>query len=149
MAIFGLTGETDLVIKLIISVLFGVVLGYARKGQPVRMRTLALVSMGSTIFTIISLAQFNSSVVDPTRVMAQIVTGIGFLGAGVIWKGQTSMSGLTTAAAIWTIAGLGMLIGMELWITAFAGLLLSFFILTSKEAEKKIIGAEKHARYVP
>jgi len=150
MAVFGLTGEADLVIKLIVSVLFGVVLGYARKGQPVRMRTLALVSMGSTIFTIISLAQFSSSVVpDPTRVMAQIVTGIGFLGAGVIWKGQTSMSGLTTAAAIWTIAGLGMLIGMELWITAFAGLLLSFFILTSKEAEKKIIGAEKHARYVP
>jgi len=148
MAVFGLTGEADLVIKLIVSVLFGVVLGYARKGQPVRMRTLALVSMGSTIFTIISLAQFSSSVVDPTRVMAQIVTGIGFLGAGVIWKGQTSMSGLTTAAAIWTIAGLGMLIGMELWITAFAGLLLSFLILTSKEAEKKIIGEEKVAKYV-
>jgi putative Mg2+ transporter-C (MgtC) family protein len=146
MAIFGFTGEADFVIKLIISVLFGVVLGYARRGHPVRMRTLALVAMGSTIFTIISLAQFNSSVVDPTRVMAQIVTGIGFLGAGVIWRGHTSMGGLTTAAAIWTIAGLGMLIGMEMWITAFAGLLLSFFILTSKEAEKKIIGDEKHVR---
>jgi len=137
----SLTGETGMVIKLIIAALFGVILGYARKNYPVRMRTLALVCMGTTIFTLVSISWVGTGPLsDPGRIMAQIVTGIGFLGAGVIWKSKTKLSGLTTAAAIWTIAGLGMLIGLEMWLTALAGLVLTFLVLNGKETERKLIG---------
>lgn len=141
---FGLTGETAMVFKLVIAVLFGMVLGYTRKRYPVRMRTLALVCMGTTIFTVISVNWLGTGVVnDPARIMAQVVTGIGFIGAGVIWKSEKGMGGLTTAAAVWTIAGLGMLIGLEMWLTAFAGLVLAFVILKAKTAERKLIGSKK------
>ena len=136
---FTLSGENLMIVKLILAVLFGAILGLARKGYPIRMRTLALVCLGSTVFTIISIYPMSTTS-DPTRVMAQIVTGIGFLGAGVIWKSQKNLSGLTTAAAIWTVAVLGMLLALELWVTALAGLALSFLILKSKDLEDKIMG---------
>lgn len=72
---------------------------------------------------------------DPTRVIAQIVAGIGFLGLGVIWKeGLNKPSGLTTAAAIWVTAGLGILVGLGMWVETLAGTVFTLAILHSRTA---------------
>lgn len=79
-----------------------------RREKPAGLRTLMLVCLGSTLFTLVSYA-FTTTAGDSGRVAAQIVTGIGFLGAGVILHGRGSISGTTTAATIWVTAAIGML----------------------------------------
>ena len=69
---------------------------------------------------------------DKSRVISQIVTGIGFLGAGVIWKQGFKLSGLTTAAAIWVTAAIGVMIGLGFWVEALVGALLTIMVLFSK-----------------
>jgi putative Mg2+ transporter-C (MgtC) family protein len=81
-----------------------------RKEKPAGLRTMALVSLGSCAFTMVGYA-FTSSSGDSGRVAAQIVTGIGFLGGGVLLKGPGTIQGTTTAATIWTVAAMGMSIG--------------------------------------
>lgn len=110
----------------IFSILSGVFLGDERQRheKPAGLRTLVLVCLGSTIFTMTGLA-FTSATGDSGRVAAQIVTGIGFLGAGVILHGRRLVSGVTTAAVIWMAAAIGMTIGAGYPI---AGLGLSFTV---------------------
>jgi len=81
-----------------------------RKEKPAGLRTMALVSLGSCVFTIVGFA-FTSKTGDSGRVAAQIVTGIGFLGGGVLMKGPAGVQGTTTAATIWVVAAMGMAIG--------------------------------------
>jgi len=81
-----------------------------RKEKPAGLRTLILVCMGSAAFTLVSYA-FTTTTGDSGRVSAQIVTGIGFLGAGVILHGRGTISGATTAATIWVVAAMGMVAG--------------------------------------
>ena len=94
------------------AVLCGLLLGgeRQRREKPAGLRTLSLVCLGSAIFTILSFA-FTSTTGDSGRVAAQIVTGIGFLGAGVILHGRRVVSGMTTAAIIWVAAAIGMAVG--------------------------------------
>ena len=96
----------------VFSILAGIFIGDERqkREKPAGLRTLVLVCLGSTIFTMTGLA-FTSSTGDSGRVAAQIVTGIGFLGAGVILHGRRLVSGVTTAAVIWIAAAIGMTIG--------------------------------------
>src|SRR5204863_7483159 len=98
-------------IKLLISLGIGSVIGIEReyRGKSAGFRTIILISIGSTLFTIFSLklGQFSS----PERIASNIVVGIGFLGAGVIFKGDDRVTGLTTATTIWIAAALGMGIG--------------------------------------
>ncbi len=72
---------------------------------------MALVGVGACLFTTISLEPFFGVRTDPTRIAAQIVTGVGFLGAGAILRHGTDVRGLTTAATIWTVAAIGMVVG--------------------------------------
>jgi putative Mg2+ transporter-C (MgtC) family protein len=81
-----------------------------RREKPAGLRTLSLVCLGAAVFTMISFA-FTSTTGDSGRVAAQIVTGIGFLGAGVILHGRRVVSGVTTAAIIWVAAAIGMVVG--------------------------------------
>jgi len=81
-----------------------------RREKPAGLRTLVLVCLGSAVFTMMSFA-FTSTTGDSGRVAAQIVTGIGFLGAGVILHGNRLVTGVTTAAIIWVAAAIGMVIG--------------------------------------
>jgi putative Mg2+ transporter-C (MgtC) family protein len=81
-----------------------------RKEKPAGLRTMALVSLGSSVFTMVGYL-FTSNSGDSGRVAAQIVTGIGFLGGGVLLKGPGGVEGTTTAATIWTVAAMGMSIG--------------------------------------
>jgi putative Mg2+ transporter-C (MgtC) family protein len=81
-----------------------------RREKPAGLRTMALVALGSCVFTMVGYA-FTSSTGDSGRVAAQIVTGIGFLGAGVLLRGPGGVQGTTTAATIWIVASMGMSVG--------------------------------------
>ena len=108
---FDLTLQADLAVRMLIAAILGAAIGLEREihEHPAGMRTHLLVSLGSAIFTILSIHGFGGlagqAPVDPTRIAAQIVSGIGFLGAGAILKYGTSIRGLTTAASLWTAAG--------------------------------------------
>ena len=86
--------------------------------HPAGMRTHLLVSMGSAAFTVLSIEAFKAPGADPPRVAAQIVTGVGFLGAGAILKEGATIRGLTTAASLWAVAAVGMAAGAGAWVSA-------------------------------
>jgi putative Mg2+ transporter-C (MgtC) family protein len=95
------------------SVICGGIIGTERErhDKPAGVRTLILVCLGSTVFTLASYA-FTTSTGDSGRVAAQIVTGIGFLGAGAILHSRTSVTGMTTAASVWVTAAIGITVGV-------------------------------------
>lgn len=113
---FDLATELDLVGRLLLAAVLGAVIGVEREihDHPAGIRTHLLVALGSGLFTVLSIAGFPSvdgGATDPSRVAAQIVTGIGFLGAGAILKYGPTVRGLTTAASLWAAAGIGMAAG--------------------------------------
>lgn len=115
--------------KLLLSVLVGGVIGFEREVRfGFGLRTLMLVCLGSTLFTMYSEA-ISPGLGDPRRISAAVVSGIGFLGAGVILKEQGQVSGLTTAAAIWVTAAIGMGIGSGFYTLALTGAALVFATL--------------------
>ncbi|HEY4502379.1 MAG TPA: MgtC/SapB family protein [Candidatus Paceibacterota bacterium] len=136
MDILLIDSELTLALQLIVAVLLGIVLGAERAiaGKTAGMRTYALVSMGSCLFVIISTVVTKSLLgltgVDPLRVVAGIVTGVGFIGAGLIIFKETSVRGLTTAAGLWVAAGVGVAVGYKLYIIALFSVTLTVFIFT-------------------
>lgn len=123
------------VYKLVLSLLLGSMVGYERKrkGQTAGVRTFSLIAMGSTLAMILSIyvpqEYLGLKNGDPGRIAAQVVTGIGFLGAGAIIQMKGSVRGLTTAAGIWMVAAIGMSVGVGMYIIAFIATLLILFIL--------------------
>ncbi len=102
------------IFKILISGILGGVVGYEREytDKPAGLRTLMLVSIGSTVFTLVSFQLAGGQkYADLTRIAAGVVTGIGFLGAGAIIRDRGSIEGITTAAAIWATAAIGLLVG--------------------------------------
>ncbi len=110
----------------LVSILCGSIVGAERERaeKPAGLRTLALICLGSTIFTLMSIDPAFGAL-DRSRIAAQIVTGVGFLGAGAILRERGSIIGLTTAASIWVIAAVGMVVGVGY---AFSGLALAALI---------------------
>lgn len=115
----------DFAIRIGASVGFGTLIGLERqwRARTAGVRTNALVALGSALFVIMGAYSFHGPGADPTRVAAQIVSGIGFLGAGVIMKHGASISGLNTAATLWTSAAIGALAGGGMVWAAGAGTL--------------------------
>ena len=123
--------QFDIAIRLLAAAVFGAAIGFEREihEHPAGMRTHLLVALGSALFTVLSIYGFvgvlapgeGGGPVDPSRVAAQIVTGIGFLGAGAILKFGTSVRGLTTAASLWTTAAVGMAAGAGSYVIAGIG----------------------------
>ena len=103
---FDLAAELDIVVRLVVASVLGALIGLEREihDHPAGMRTHLLVSLGSAGFTVLSFTAFAAPGADPARIAAQIVTGVGFLGAGAILKEGASIRGLTTAASLWTVA---------------------------------------------
>src|SRR6187401_891893 len=136
------------VVLVLTSVVCGAIVGAEREKheKPAGLRTLILVCLGSTSFTLASYA-FTTTAGDSGRVAAQIVTGIGFLGAGAILHGSGLVRGMTTAATIWAMAATGMVVGIGY---AGAGLGLSLLVrvvLTVALAlERRALGAERESR---
>ena len=109
--------STEFIIRICIAALLGGVLGFEREihGRPAGLRTHFLVSMGAAVFMMLSpyVAKMEPEIIgDPGRIAAQIVSGIGFLGAGAIVKEGVSIRGLTTAASLWVAAAIGMTTGV-------------------------------------
>jgi putative Mg2+ transporter-C (MgtC) family protein len=104
----------DLLLHLVLAVVFGGVIGFERerRGKPAGLRTNVLICVGATLFTELSISMAGA-VGDPGRVAAQIVTGVGFLGAGTILHSRGYITGLTSAATIWLVAAIGMAIGTD------------------------------------
>ena len=138
------------VFKLTLSLLLGCVVGLERKrkGQIAGLRTFALISMGATLAMILSIyipqEYMGLKNGDPGRVAAQVITGVGFLGAGAIIQMKGSVRGLTTAAGIWTVATIGMAVGVGMYlVSVIATLLIIFILVTLERYEHKLnIGQE-------
>lgn len=107
-----------MLLKILLSVILGFAIGMEREksGKSVGIRTVSLVTLGSTLFVLMS-PEFG----DNSRIVAQVVSGIGFLGAGIIFKNNDHVSGLTSAATIWAAAAVGCLIGMDMLPVAVVG----------------------------
>lgn len=124
-------------ISMLMSILCGGIIGFEReyRSKSAGFRTIILISLGSTIFTIVS----GHGVGTDDRIAANIITGIGFIGAGVIFKDQISIRGLTTAAVIWTSAAIGMITGIGYHALAFVFTLITLFILLMINRVEKVI----------
>lgn len=138
------------VYKLLLSLLLGCCVGLERKrkGQIAGLRTFALISMGATLAMILSIyvpqEYLGLKNGDPGRIAAQVITGIGFLGAGAIIQSKGSVRGLTTAASIWIVATIGMAVGVGLYLISFFATMLIILVLAGLEGiEKRIhLGGE-------
>lgn len=146
--------DFQILIKLGISAVFGLIIGLERelKRKPVGLKTSLVISIVSCLLTIVSIESAymfpNSDKVkiqmDPLRLAAQIVSGIGFLGAGVILRrGNDSISGLTTAAMIWGAAGIGIAVGAGFYLEAFFGVALLIISVEFIPFLMKLIGPKQ------
>ena len=124
-------------LKLVISLGLGALVGLEREigRKPAGLRTHMLVSMGACLFTIVSVDQFN---MDPARVAAGIVTGIGFIGAGTIMGSKVRIKGITTAATLWVTAAVGLSIGVGMYVPAIIAAVLVFLVLQMWRIEMEI-----------
>lgn len=127
----------DSFMRLLVAAFLGLLIGIERSiaQKTAGMRTYSLISMGSALFIVISevvVAQYEGLTnFDPLRVAAQIIPGIGFVGAGLILvRGSTRIKGLTTAAGLWVAAGIGMAVGFRLYAISFFATLLTLFIFS-------------------
>lgn len=131
--------ETDHLIKVLVALAVGGLLGLEReyRNKAAGMRTLTLICLGSTLFTILSVEMGYPS--SPDRVASNILTGVGFIGAGVIFKGEYSIDGITTAATIWVTAALGIAIGLAHYqLTIFSLIVVLLLLVGLKALEARI-----------
>jgi putative Mg2+ transporter-C (MgtC) family protein len=128
----------DLLGRLLLATLFGALIGLnrEREGKPAGLRTHALVALGAAMLTIVGLLLQVSDAAAPSRVLQGIVAGVGFIGAGTILHRDDARGahGLTTAAAIWIVAAIGVAAGAGLWRTAASALGVALALLIGGEA---------------
>ena len=137
----------DLMLRLLVALALGAIVGLERERQEraAGLRTVTMVSLGSCLFTIIGAYGFANT--DPSRVAAQIVTGIGFLGAGTIFLRKDLVRGLTTAATIWAVAAIGMAAGTAQYFeAAFTTLLILGVLMVLKPIEKRFFKRPSEAQ---
>lgn len=107
------------------------------------LRTHMLAAMGACLFT--SIGAFSFAGGDPTRVAASVVTGIGFLGGGVVFRGEDRVRDLTTAASIWTTAAIGATVGVGAWLLAIGATILTWFVLSIvRNIEERTLRSKNH-----
>lgn len=135
--------EVQMVVRLVMAMILGGLIGLERErgDRPAGLRTHTLVCVGSALFTLVSIFGFgDTSPVhspvddmgvrrDSARIAAQVVSGIGFLGAGTIIRDGISIKGLTTAASLWMVSAIGLAIGSGMYIVSIAGTVIALFIL--------------------
>lgn len=125
----------EIIFKLTLACVLGGVIGLERESlnRPAGLRTYTLVCVGSALAMLVSLDMyysFGQTVnADPGRIAAQVISGIGFLGAGTIMREGATVRGLTTAAGLWTVACIGLAVGAGLYIPAIATTVLILFVL--------------------
>lgn len=143
---------SSIFLQLTTAAVLGMVLGVERNlaGKTAGMRTYALVSLGSCLFVIISIlatsAYLPIIVVDQLRIMAGVIVGVGFLGAGLIIFHDSKLSGLTTAAGLWVSAGIGMSVGYGYYGIAIFTTTLILFVFTILWLIEQRIKSHSYAR---
>ncbi|MFH1429183.1 MAG: MgtC/SapB family protein [Candidatus Margulisiibacteriota bacterium] len=135
--------DLTIVGRLLLAGLLGGIIGAERetKGKPGGLRTNMLIALGSALFVQVAMfcvASYN--VGDPTRVIGQVITGIGFLGAGAIIQAGHSVRGMTSAATIWIMAGIGMAVGIGDYFAAVIATILILIILRVMNIVEKRVG---------
>jgi len=129
------------VLSIVLAVVFGSAIGLEREisGKAAGLRTNVLICLGAAVFTIIS-KQMAGETGAVTRIAAQIVTGVGFLGAGAIIRDRAGVLGLTTAATIWLVASIGMACGAKLYLLAVISTLIAIVVLIGLGRLEKPLG---------
>lgn len=140
--------ELPTILKVVVSCLTGALLGMEREfhHKAAGMRTLTLICVGSTLFTILSVELGMPG--SPDRVASNILTGVGFIGAGVIFKGTYSIDGITTAATIWIAAALGIGVGMGHYTLVTIALILVLIVLQGLKVIEKWISKVQQKKTV-
>lgn len=141
----------EIILKLVLSAILGGLIGFEREigNRPAGLRTHILVSVGAALIMLVSKYGFEGSN-DPARLAAQVVSGIGFLGAGTILRTGNTIQGLTTAASLWVCAGIGLAIGNGFYFGAVVStiiVLISLVILVRIE-NMKFLEKRKHFQIV-
>lgn len=134
-------------IKVLLAVVAGTVIGLERefRGKDAGLKTNSLVALGSCVFVLLSLEFRGDEFVDTTRVLGQIVTGIGFIGAGTILQQRGKIEGLTSAATIWCSASAGALAALAMyWQLAIIGAIVLFINFVFTYIENKLIRKRQH-----
>ncbi|MCC6618580.1 MAG: MgtC/SapB family protein [Chloroflexi bacterium] len=128
----SVTVQVELALRLTVGLVLGAIIGFERElhRQPAGFRTHSLVALGAALFAIISGYGYTGDNADPTRIAAQIVSGIGFLGAGTILQFRGHIRGLTTAASLWSVAAVGAATGTGLYVLAVLGTVLIIVVLS-------------------
>ena len=122
--------EYEIIVRLLISLGLGAAIGLEReiRESAAGLRTNTLVCLGATLFTLVSI-NLQGPGVDITRIAAQVVVGIGFIGGGVIFREKSKIIGLSTAATLWIVAAIGLLVGIGSYFTALITTILALMIL--------------------
>lgn len=139
-------------LPLILAAVLGALIGVERElaGKDPSIRTFSLISLGSCMFALLSwecLAVFN--VGDPSRIAAQIIPGIGFLGAGTIFRSKHGVSGFTTAALMWVTAGIGMAVGLKRVDLAVSATVIALFITLCLRFVHRYVRKQRGPRPLP
>lgn len=133
------------IIKLLVSFATGAIVGFEReyRSKSAGLRTMILISLGSTLFTMVSVRIGG----DPSRMAANIVTGIGFIGGGIIFRDSNRVVGTTTASAVWLVAALGVSIGAGFYdLMAVSFVMLLFALVVMNIFEKRFIHYKNQVR---
>jgi putative Mg2+ transporter-C (MgtC) family protein len=146
----------QIVLRLVVAAILGGLVGLERERLEwaAGMRTHALVSLGSALFMVVSIFGFSDIlaeqhvILDPSRVAAQVASGIGFIGAGTIILRREIVKGLTTAASIWAVAAVGLAVGGGMFLASVAATVLALAILVLAKPVKKRIFPNRKARFV-
>jgi putative Mg2+ transporter-C (MgtC) family protein len=145
-------GNTELLSRLVLAALLGSVIGFERERMnwAAGLRTHMLVCVGASLMMLVSAFGFadvlgtKNVVLDPSRVAAQVVSGIGFLGAGSILMRGEIVRGLTTAASLWSVAGIGLAVGGGMYTAAIGATVIIFIILAGvKPLERRFISVKQ------
>ena len=137
------TDQAEMILRIIVSVILGAVIGYERERshKPAGLRTHIFVCMGSCLFTIASFFMIPTNAgasADVTRIASGVVAGISFIGAGSIIALRGDVKGLTTAASLWVMAAIGLMVGMGNYLLPTVATIISYVIVRLDRLEKRI-----------
>ena len=126
--------DTDIFLRLVLAVVIGGLVGLEREvvHKPAGIRTHMLVCLGSALFVLATLETLPE---ESAKIIAGVATGVGFLGAGTIFRSKSAVHGLTTAASIWVVAALGLAVGVGLYLMSLVAAVLTLLVLQLHKIE--------------
>ena len=140
----------ELMLQLGLATLLGGAIGLERElgGKPAGLRTNILICLGSVLYTHISITMMGANSPDPTRVAGQIVTGVGFIGAGTILHARGAIVGLTSAATIWVVAAIGVALGSGFYLEGVGTTVIVLVVLAGLGRVEKLVERQSMRRTI-